>query len=112
MTLTFKEFLQCDDVCFIDLAEIRDVDEFIIQRWAATQRNRLRYSVKKGYSTRLITLQERNDHLQDIHEINISADVRQGKPMAQNYKDYPKAYTTEGSCHHTSHFFFHVFSPP
>lgn len=44
-----------------------------------------RRSIKRGYSSRLVSWTERNDLVDDIYCINISTNERQGKLMSQSY---------------------------
>lgn len=69
----------------------------------STGRNLRNKALKLGYECRLVTYSERNLLLQDIHEINISSEVRQGKPMKQSYLEYPKEMNIGNICafHHS-----------
>lgn len=70
----------------------------IERQWSSTARNRLRYSQKMHYSSREITWTERTNYLDDIHAINISKSIRQGKPIAESYLAYPKYITGRKTC--------------
>lgn len=81
-----------------------------ITHFNATARNRFRQSTKRGYTSRPVSWSERNTLLSDIHEINISATIRQGREMGQSYKDYPKAFTIkEEKCPYHRDFFIGCF---
>lgn len=64
----------------------------------STGRNIRNKARRKGYYCRLLSLEERNGLLDSIHEINISKEIRQGRPMSAGYTEYPKAYSTDYSC--------------
>jgi len=52
-------------------------------------RRKVRKALKQGYTFARI---DRNRYLDDIHEINTSLDERQGRPMAQAYRERPAAF--------------------
>jgi hypothetical protein len=69
-----------------------------------------RHSVRLGYHSGTCSMRERNDHLQDIYNINTSIPERQGREMEPSYREYPVKYTDSKQCplHYTQ--FFACFS--
>lgn len=65
-----------------------------------TARNRLRYSCREGYQSRELSWNERTKYLEDIHQVNTSMEVRQKKPIADSYLEYPKEITGGKTCDH------------
>ncbi len=63
-------------------------------RLARNPRNMLR-KADRLYTYRLIN---RNDHLDEIHAINLSMPARQGRPMTKAYVDPPEPATPERLC--------------
>lgn len=90
-----------DNLALLDLSPFNTVEEYIAQCFNPTARNRWRYS-NKYYVTMPA---ERNDYLQQIHEINTSKQTRQGKPMRQHYLELPKPTTPDLCVQHNNHFF-------
>ena len=50
----------------------------------STGRNLRNKAIRLGYKCTILTYEERNNLLQDIHEINISSLYRQGKRMKES----------------------------
>jgi hypothetical protein len=69
-------------------------------QWASKKRNLLRQSTKHGFWSRELSWSERTQYLQDIHAINTSKVMRQGKLMDQSYQDMPKEITGRKTCDH------------
>lgn len=69
-------------------------------KWMPTKRNLYRQSIRKGFTSRLMTWDERTAYLDDIHSINTSKIIRQGKPLSQSYQDLPKPITGRKTCEH------------
>jgi len=89
----------------IDLSRFAGFQHYLDAGMNSTAGNRYRYSVKNGYQSRAITWAERNTRLTEIHEINTSLDVRQGREMAAHYKEFPKEITGLKTCeNHYSEF--------
>ncbi len=70
-------------IALIDLSNFKSPDEYTdtVKRkdYAAFHARNAR---KRGYSVRQI---DRNDFIDEIYDINISSDIRQGRPMDQAY---------------------------
>lgn len=64
----------------------------------ATAANRYRFGLKNGYCASELSWGDRNLLLQEIHEVNTSLLVRQGREMKQNYKDFPLPVTLDLQC--------------
>lgn len=72
----------------------------------STGRNLRNKAIRLGYKCAILTYEERNNLLQDIHEINISSLYRQGKRMKESYLEYPKEMNGNFTCnYHYSHWF-------
>ncbi len=92
----------------LDLSGYSDIEDYISKGMNATARNRFRFSTRSGYQSMLAGNALRNECLDAIHEINNSADIRQGRVMSKSYRDYPAKYTSEPTC--DSHFANWVFT--
>ena len=58
----------------------------------ATARNVFNKSIKQKYESVYITNEDRNNYLNDIHKVNISAGERQGREMHESYSHFPAEY--------------------
>lgn len=67
-------------------------------KWSSKKRNEYRKSLSLGFTSREITWDERTKYLDDIHAINTSKIMRQGKMMDQGYIDRPKEITGRKTC--------------
>ncbi|RLC65108.1 MAG: hypothetical protein DRI01_01925 [Chloroflexi bacterium] len=86
-------------VAMLLVKEYEDVDDYFKRGYNQTARNRLRHARKAGYRCRVMTAEERNDRLDELYEINTSKEIRQGRPMRENYRRYPeKAKEPEFHC--------------
>lgn len=79
-------------------------------KWSPTKRNLYRKSVKLGFSSRLLTWDERTDYLNDIHAVNTSKIIRQGKLLSQSYQEMPVPITGRKSCEYHYSSFIGCFS--
>ena len=93
--LFFHNWIKGRELAIINPQEYTD---YIHQGLNATHRNRFNYSVKNGYSSRQFNWNFRNEHLQDIYNINISSRERQGRPMTEAYFNYPLLQSTDTEC--------------
>lgn len=82
----------------IKLDEYENTHQYILEGLNATSRNRYRYSCKTGYLSKRLTVDERNNLLQAIHEINVSAPQRQGREMSPSYKIFPSKVSNTHTC--------------
>lgn len=82
----------------------------ILGSFNSTKRNIYRQSVRRGYLSREITWAERSNYLNDLHAINISKGVRQGKPLDESYQRKPKEITGRKTCEHHYGTFIGCFS--
>lgn len=74
-------------------------------KWDSKKRNLYRQSINKGFNSQLITWDERTAYLADVHAINTSKLIRQGKPLGKSYQDAPVPITGRRICaHHYSLF--------
>jgi len=71
-------------------------------------RQKVRRAIKLGYSFAAF---DHNEYIDDIHEINISLDVRQGRPMTESYRTRPTEQSPFGDqpCPRHRHDYFGVF---
>jgi hypothetical protein len=76
----------------IDLNNFTGIDDYIQKAYNQTARNLYRRALRAGVCAREITMDERNQRLDELHAINISAPMRQGKPMSEGYLQYPRPY--------------------
>lgn len=91
----WHEYLSEDEPsAVLDLSGFACMEEYLAKALNATARNRYNYSYKNGYTSRIITWEERTAFLDDLHAINTSARERQGKPMSDGYLKYPAVYST------------------
>lgn len=101
----WHQYLQSDEPsAVLDLTAFAVPEEYLAKALNATARNRYNYSYRNGYTSRMITWEERTPYLHNIHAINTSSDVRQGRVMSDSYKDFPRAFTTaqnECAVHYT-----------
>lgn len=77
----------------VDLTKFRQRDDYmqtIMGRNSAEHHARKARS--KGYTVVEI---DRNDFIEEIHEINTSVEVRQGRPMDPGYRDKKTSYPSE-----------------
>jgi hypothetical protein len=85
-------------VALIDLAEFPDRAAYMEH---IKPKNHGGYHAKRarsrGYVVREIN---RNDHVDDIHEINTSLDVRQGRKMDQKYLQKQERFEDQGHFHY------------
>jgi len=58
-------------------------------RFNATARNRLKYAIKNDYRVHR-GWDIRNNHLDDVYQVNISKGERQGRKMGEGYFNYPE----------------------
>jgi len=77
-------------IAMLLLKDYSNSDDYFMKGYNQTARNRLRYSENKGYYCRIISTEERNERLDELHEINNSLESRQGLPMREESKKYPK----------------------
>lgn len=88
----------------LKLKEFKDFDDYLQKvngkNSAAYFRRRI---LKDGYTFSVI---DKNDFVNEIHEINTSKPMRQGRPMTEEYHEFKSAYPKEASWRH-----FGVFSP-
>lgn len=93
------------DLAAIDISRFASIEQYINRAMNATSGNRLRYSQKQGYTSRILSWEERNQRLDEIHLINTSMQVRQGREMAESYREKPKPITGTDRCSdHYSYF--------
>lgn len=92
---------------------VRDLSTADIQsiywRFNHTKRSSYNTSVKKGYLSREVSWSERTKYLDDIHAVNISKSVRQGREMSDAYVEYPKVYSDDRPCEIHYSFFVGCF---
>ena len=99
-------------IALIDLTSYKDAEDYFKKGFNSTAQNRTRYAERKGYTCRVMKLEERNERLDELHAINTSKDVRQGNPMRQNYIDYPQiAIEPNESCDLHFRKWYGAFSP-
>jgi len=91
----------------LDLSRFTDIEDYIMKGMNPTARNRFRFSSKHGFISMVAGNALRNECLDAIHEINNSAEIRQGRIMSKSYRDYPVAYTSEPTC--TDHYSNWIF---
>ncbi|WP_144118690.1 hypothetical protein [Catellatospora sichuanensis] len=91
-------------------ASVLALPDDIEKEWWGTpdsywMRQKVRRALKLGYEFALF---EHDDHLDDIHEINLSLDERQGRPMSESYRTRPSEFGPQDdqSCprHRSDHF--------
>lgn len=70
------------ELSVLDISGFRTVEEYVAWCMNPTARNRWRFA-NKHYASDILS---RNNYLEDIYEINTSAETRQGKPMREAYK--------------------------
>jgi len=91
----------------LDLTKFSDIEDYISKGMNATARNRFRFSTRAGFTSMKAGNALRNECLDSIHEINNSAEIRQGRVMSKSYRDVPVPYTAESPCiNHNSHWVF------
>lgn len=92
----WRAYLKSDEPsAVLDLTPFKEwPQDYYLKGLNATARNRYRFSCKAGYTSRLLTWEERDAYLDDIYRINTSADVRQGRPMSDSYKSCVRSFTT------------------
>lgn len=104
--LFWRSFFPEVEIATMDLGRFIDSKD-----WAShlnkSKKWQLNVAVRLGYYAREINMIERNNHLQDIWEVNTSTANRQGRPMDAHYKKYPSKMTDNAkSClHHLTRFF-------
>jgi len=82
----------------LDLTRVTGLQHYIGTCMNSTAGNRYRYSLKHGYTSRALTWAERNERLDQLHAVNTSSDIRQGRPMAEHYRNYPAVITGNRTC--------------
>ena len=89
---TWKEYLPGQkQLAILDISEIKTLQDYVSNFMNPTARNRYRYSCRH-YTTQQA---EYNKYLDEIHEINISAPVRQNNPMREHYVQKPTPRSEE-----------------
>lgn len=75
-----------------------------VKYFNATAANRYRFGLKSGYAAVQISWEERDEFLEDIYQINTSLEIRQGRPMKENYTQYPSRVSQGKFCnnHHAT----------
>lgn len=71
-----------------------------VKYFNSTAQNRYRFGLAHGYTACQISWEDRDEFLEDIYQINISLENRQGKPMKENYMQYPSRMSSSKFCNH------------
>lgn len=90
----WKEWLKADNPAAVLQLDGRHP----VKYYNATAANRYRYGLNHGYRASEVSWEVRNLFLDQIHEVNISLGERQGRPMKQNYLDFPTLASTAPQC--------------
>ena len=85
-------------IAMVDLSVFNSFDEYIQKAFNATARNLYRRALRAGVCAREVTMDERNQRLDELFEINTSAETRQGKPMSEGYLKRPEPMTESKQC--------------
>lgn len=83
-----------EESAVLDISKIMFEDQYKYDVLNATARNLYNRCTRLGYVSRLVSWEERNTLLDDIHAINTSAPMRQGRPMSKSYQERPVAFGT------------------
>jgi hypothetical protein len=68
-----------------------DLDNYLFNGLSQTARNRVRFAWRNGFESRIFTVEEYNERLDEIYAIRSSTPVRQGNPMRESYLRRPIA---------------------
>jgi len=110
MSVFWANWLSGGYSAVIDLTKYLDAEGYFTKGMKATKRNDWRNSVKRGYRSRLMSWDERNERIPEIWEINISAKERQGRGMSIGYLKEP-VRVGSWECEEHAGLFFGCFSP-
>jgi len=69
-----------------------------VKYFNSTASNRYRYALKNGYTAVEISWSKRNEYLNDIHAVNNSVPILQGREMKDSYKEYPSQSSEADQC--------------
>lgn len=97
------------ELAVIDISRFVSIEQYISRAMNATSGNRFRFSQKQGYTSRILSWEERNQRIDEIHLINTSMQVRQGREMAENYREKPKPITGNHLCNDHHSYFIGTF---
>ena len=77
----------------VDLSRFRNRDEYMEEiKGRNSAGGHARKAKGKGYT---VTEIDRNNFVDDIHEINTSVEIRQGRPMPPHYREKTTSYPSE-----------------
>lgn len=83
----------------ISVKEYKNADDFFARAFGKRTRYDYRKIEEDGYTFHKLTLQERNNRLDELYSINTSTDERQGDKMNDTYYDFP-IDREENTCSH------------
>jgi hypothetical protein len=79
----------------VDLTKFSKRDEYM---QTITGRNSAEHHARKARSKGYTVVEiDRNDFIEDIHEVNTSVDIRQGRPMDLGYREKKTSYPSEAN---------------
>lgn len=96
-------------LAIIPLKCYSDFDDYFVKCFSSKIRYKYRKVFEDGYKCRVLSINERNARLNELFEINTSADERQGK-MNEKYFQYPEEIT-QNNCNYHFHKYYGAFSP-
>ncbi len=107
-SLFWEKWIKGGVSAVIDLTQFNDSNEYFMSI-TPTKRNDYRQSLKRGYDSWEISLDERNNLLDDIYDIHTSKQKRQGREMSEAYRKEVKPIS-EFQCIEHSGLFFGCFT--
>jgi predicted O-methyltransferase YrrM len=91
----------------VALLDVQASDDDYLKQIGDKSRNMLRKADRNGYVSRVF---EHNDHLEDLHAIHTSKEVRSGRPLTDAYREFPQAIRADqGLCRRHGRIFVGAF---
>jgi hypothetical protein len=91
--------------------DYRNPSDYSQRGFGRTARNRARHAEKANYTTKIMSFAKRNEELVELNAINISAEIRQGTRMSEEYISYPEKWERIETCNVHRHTLYGAFAP-